>query len=143
MAGLVFKFNSTDLILISPHWSEDIGQSRLKKRLDYLPIPPGDNIVHIGTLRYYQGGRILVRMRLSGDIILNLGKDGPHDIRKPLSIILREKDSTGAKRTPGAWCSASIIGFAKTTTFLQRYLGGPKGSQQQCDNHLMLLETTI
>lgn len=100
VTNLVFTFIGFELMSIISHPSEALGLSSVKKRLGYLPIPPGDNIVYIGTLRYFRDGCILVRMRLSGDIILNLDKHVPHVDMATFKHHLRTTRCDWSKKNP-------------------------------------------
>ncbi|KAK3485472.1 uncharacterized protein B0T23DRAFT_400047 [Neurospora hispaniola] len=51
--------SATNLTSTIPHRFEDTGRYHVKKCLSYLPSHPGDIIVHTGTVRYSEGGRIL------------------------------------------------------------------------------------
>ncbi|KAK3386356.1 hypothetical protein B0T20DRAFT_111450 [Sordaria brevicollis] len=79
LTGLTFMFSrNTDLRAIFAHYNNDTGSwgsestARCRKRsLCYLPIAPGDQILRMGIVEY-ENSRIWVRMRLAGDIILNM-----------------------------------------------------------------------
>ncbi|KAH7628111.1 hypothetical protein B0T09DRAFT_359404 [Sordaria sp. MPI-SDFR-AT-0083] len=79
VTGLTFMFShKTDLRSIFAHYNNETGHydsdvvQKLKTRhLCYLPIAPEDEILNIGIIEH-ENSRIFVRMRLTGDIIINL-----------------------------------------------------------------------
>ncbi|KAJ4403114.1 hypothetical protein N0V85_005164 [Neurospora sp. IMI 360204] len=99
VTGLTFIFNHNgDLLKTFPHFSGYTGhynplvfEEHRAEGFSYLPIASGDQIVYIGVIPP-ENNRIFVRMRLSGDIVINMMT---RDSARKLPVFWSKKNPKG------------------------------------------------